>query len=179
MGKKYIRLYTGDGNGQNAAALGLALRAARARKKVIMLQFMKNPDYSALLEPSRVSRFELEQYGSDVDITHEFNTDDILRAYKGLERFRTVVCSGDYDMVIADEINFALHQNLFPFSDLRDILKNRAPFTEIIFTGSYAPQELIRAADLVSDMREIMHYCTRGIEPPFGFRYLTEVVADG
>jgi len=160
MGKKYIRLYTGDGDGYNASALGLALRTARARKKVIMIQFMKNPDYSALLEPSRVSGFELEQYGSDVDITHEFNSEDILRAYKGLERFRTAVCSGDYDMVIADEINFALRQNLFPFSDVRDVLRNRAPFTEIVFTGSYAPQELIRAADLVADMRGIIHYCT-------------------
>lgn len=79
------------------------------------------------------------------------------------------MASGNYDLVILDELNIALHFQLLGLEEVLQALSHRAPHTEIVITGRYAPQELIDRADLVTDMQEVKHYYTQGILSREGF----------
>ena len=81
---------------------------------------------------------------------------------------REILKSGKYDVVIMDEANIALFYHLFSVEELIDALKNRAEHVEVIITGRYAPQEIIDFADLVTEMKEIKHYYTKGVEARTG-----------
>ena len=74
-----------------------------------------------------------------------------------------LMASGEYDLIILDEINIALYFKLFEVSDIVSALKNKAENTEVVLTGRYAPQELIEMADLVTEMVEIKHYYNQGV----------------
>ena len=71
--------------------------------------------------------------------------------------------SGEYDLVVLDEVNVALYYDLFEVADVIDILEKRAPHVEVVLTGRYAPQEIVDAADLVTEMKEIKHYFNEGV----------------
>lgn len=88
---------------------------------------------------------------------------DIRMARDGLTRCATLLESGEYDVVILDELTIALHFGLLTIDAVLDALNRRHPAVEVVVTGRYAPQELIDAADLVTEMREIKHYYTQGV----------------
>ena len=75
-----------------------------------------------------------------------------------------MVLSGEYDMVVLDEINCAMFFGLLSIDDVLDLIRNKPSHTELILTGRCAPDEIIAAADLVTEMREIKHYYTKGVE---------------
>lgn len=168
--KGYIQVYTGNGKGKTTAALGLTLRATCAGKKVFMGQFVKGMKYSETKAVNYLSNFTIEQFGKNCFIYEAPTQDDIDRAVKGLKRCEEVLLSGEYDILIFDEINIALYYNLFSVDDVLKLLDKKPESTEIILTGRYAPQEIIDRADLVTEMKEIKHYyykgvkCRRGIE---------------
>ncbi|MDR1322557.1 MAG: cob(I)yrinic acid a,c-diamide adenosyltransferase [Gracilibacteraceae bacterium] len=163
MIKGYVQVYTGDGKGKTTAAMGLALRAVCAGKKVIMIQFIKGMAYSELRAPEFLPGFRIEQHGRDCFINRAPEQADIDCAVKGLARLREAASSGEYDVVIADEINIALYYKLFSVRDALDILNSRAEGTELILTGRRAPREIIDAADLVTEMKEVRHYYNEGV----------------
>ena len=70
---------------------------------------------------------------------------------------------GKYDIVILDELTIAIHLKLLTTGEVLELLSHKRPETEIVITGRYAPQELIDAADLVTEMKEIKHYYTSGV----------------
>jgi len=80
-----------------------------------------------------------------------------------LEECSTLLASGEYGLIILDEINIALYFKLLEVSDVVSALKNKAENTEVVLTGRYAPKELIEIADLVTEMVEIKHYYSRGV----------------
>lgn len=164
MEKGYVQVYTGEGKGKTTASMGLALRAVCAGKKVIMLQFTKGIDYSELKAPKLLPGFELEQYGRDCFIFNNPTQEDINAAVSGLNRLREVLTSGEYDVVIADEMNIALYYKLFSVEEVLELMKERTPSTEFVITGRNAPQEIIDAADLVTYMKEVKHYYEDGVE---------------
>jgi cob(I)alamin adenosyltransferase len=166
--KGYIQVYTGDGKGKTTAALGLSLRAAASGKKVYIAQFVKGMHYSELDILSTIQNITLRQYGRNCFIYSRPTQDDSAAALHGLSETETVLQSGEYDVVVLDEANIALYYGLFSFDDLKRVLISRANHVEVIITGRYAPQELLDMADLVTEMKEIKHYYTKGVEARTG-----------
>ncbi|NOH15824.1 cob(I)yrinic acid a,c-diamide adenosyltransferase [Clostridium cochlearium] len=161
--KGYVQVYTGNGKGKTTAALGLSLRATCAGKKVFFGQFTKGMNYSELKAPEILPNFTLEQFGRNAFIFGTPSKADIEEAKKGLKRAEEVLTSGEYDVVVFDEINIALFYELFSVQEVLDLLDKKVEHTEVILTGRYAPQEIIDRADLVTEMREIKHYYTQGV----------------
>ncbi len=166
--KGYIHVYTGNGKGKTTAALGLALRAAAAGKKVFIGQFVKGMHYSELDLIPQLPGITLKQYGRGCFITREPTEADYDAAAKGFAEIRAILASGEYDVVILDEANIALYYGLIAFKALKQALLQRADHVEVVVTGRYAPQELVDLADLVTEMKEIKHYYQKGIEARVG-----------
>lgn len=160
----YLQVYTGNGKGKSTAAFGLALRAAGADMKVYIAQFVKGMHYSELNILPSIRNIEIKQYGRRCFIREKPEQEDYLLARSGLQECAGILRSGDYDVVILDEACIALYFGLFSFMDLKSVIEGRAAHTELIITGRYAPQELIDMADLVTEMKEIKHYYTRGVQ---------------
>jgi cob(I)alamin adenosyltransferase len=162
--KGYIQVYTGDGKGKTTAALGLALRAAGAGLKVYFAQFVKGTKYS---EHNSLLRFEdvitVTQFGRTCFIRGAPDKKDIQAAMTGLEEVKRVVLSGDYDVVILDEVNIAIWYKLFQVDDLLDLIGKKPPHVEIVITGRNADPRIIEAADLVTEMKELKHYYKKGV----------------
>ena len=166
--KGYVQVYTGNGKGKTTAAFGLALRAAMAGKKVFIGQFVKGMPYSELKTPDFIKNIEIKQYGADCFIVKAPTEHDIKIARDGLTEMSRILKDGKHDVVIMDEANIALFYKLFSVDELIEALKNRAENVEVIVTGRYAPQEIIDFADLVTEMKEIKHYYTKGVEARTG-----------
>ncbi len=163
--KGYVQLYTGDGKGKTTAALGLAMRAVGGGLRVFMGQFMKGQRYGEL-EAARkfADRFIIEQYGKPTFVhTGRATDEDIELAQRGLQRLREAVMSGEYDLVIMDEVNVALYFGLIQVQEVLEIINRRPHHVEIVCTGRNAPEALIERADLVTEMKEIKHYYNQGV----------------
>lgn len=172
MEKGFVHLYTGNGKGKTTAALGLALRAAGAGKKIFIAQFVKGMHYAELAIIEKLSPFIiLQQFGRDCFIHQKPTPEDISMAKLGLDEVSQIIGSGRFDMVILDEACIALHYHLFSFSELRDVILNKPESMELVITGRYAPQELIDLADLVTEMVEVKHYYSRGVEARKGIEF--------
>jgi cob(I)alamin adenosyltransferase len=170
--KGYIHVYTGNGKGKTTAALGLALRAVGAGKKVYFAQFVKGKIYSEIDAINRyIPEITVKQYGRGCFIVDEPTSEDIQAAKEGLEEVGAVIRSGKYDVVVLDEATIALHYKLFSVEELIAVLQEKREETEIAITGRYAPEELIEIADLVTEMKEIKHYYTKGISARKGIEY--------
>jgi cob(I)alamin adenosyltransferase len=170
--KGYIHVYTGNGKGKTTAALGLALRASGAGKKIFFAQFIKGRIYSEITAINKlIPNITLKQYGRKCFIVDSPDEKDILCAREGLSAIKEIIKSGDYDMVILDEATIAIYYNLFSVRELTDIIKEKDKKTELIVTGRYAPPELIGIADLVTEMKEIKHYYNKGIKARKGIEY--------
>jgi len=162
--KGYVQVYTGNGKGKTTAAIGLAVRAAGANLKVFIGQFVKGMHYSELESLKRFSDLiTIKQFGRECFIFHDPTQEDIQCARDGLKEAKEIINSGEYQVVILDEINIALYYKLFPIDEVIDIIKNKPENVELILTGRYAPQEIIDIADLVTEMREIKHYYVKGV----------------
>lgn len=166
--KGFIQVYTGDGKGKTTAAFGLALRAAGAGKKVFIGQFVKGMHYSELNIIPNIPNITIKQYGLECFIYNQPSQDDIDAAREGFFEMKGILCSGEYDLVIMDEANIALYYKLFTFEELKHALNARAEHVEVVITGRKAPKELIEMADLVTEMKEIKHYYTKGVQARTG-----------
>lgn len=144
------------------------MRAAGAGKKVFIGQFVKGMHYSELDALTSIPGIKVKQYGRGCFIYSKPGPEDYAAALAGLKEMGTLLETGEYDVVVLDEANIALYFGLFRFEDLKTILLNRAGHVEVILTGRYAPQELIDLADLVTEMKEIKHYYTKGVEARTG-----------
>ena len=164
--KGFVHIYTGNGKGKTTAALGLAMRAAGAGKKVFIGQFVKGMHYSEL--DLRIQNIEIKQYGADCFIYKDPTENDIKIARDGLAEMADILKSGKYDVVIMDEACIALYYKLFSFEELWKAVSQRAEHVEVVITGRYAPDALIEKADLVTEMKEIKHYYTKGIQARTG-----------
>ena len=167
----YIHLYTGNGKGKTTAALGLALRVAGAGKRIFIAQFVKGMHYAELDALTRFPEIELKQYGLDCFIVNEPTQKDIDAAREGLTEVTAIIAGNKFDIVILDELCIALHYRLFDIRDVLELLRSKPNEMEIVMTGRYAPQELYDVADLVTEMTEIKHYYSKGIEARKGIEF--------
>lgn len=166
--KGYIQVYTGNGKGKTTAALGITLRTICAGNKVFFGQFMKGQDYSEKKAVQLLSGLTMEQFGGVCFINGAPTEKDIADAKAGLERMSVVLSSGEYDLVVFDEINTALFFKLVTAEEVMEVLDLKPEKTEVILTGRYAPQEILDRADLVTEMKEIKHYYNAGVDARVG-----------
>ena len=171
MDKGYIQIYTGNGKGKTTAALGLSLRAVCAGRKVFFGQFLKGMNYSELDAGKYLPGFDLQQFGTDSFILEKPGQEDIDVALEGLERAGEVLASGEYDIVVLDEVNLAVHYGMFTVAELIAVLDKRDLKVEVVLTGRYAHISLIEKADLVTEMKEIKHYYNDGVMAREGIEF--------
>lgn len=162
--KGYVQVYTGNGKGKTTAAFGQALRAAGAGFRVFIAQFVKGTEYS---EHKAIERFSdlitIKQYGRDCFINQAPTDRDIRAAKQGYDDVTGVILSGDYQMVILDEANIAVHYNLFSAHDLVALIDMKPDDLELVITGRYADPMVLEKADLVTEMLEVKHYYQNGV----------------
>lgn len=159
----YIHIYTGNGKGKTTAAFGLALRAAMAGKKVYIGQFVKGMAYSETKCTDFIPGIEIEQYGTTCYIDRNPDEEDVKRAKQGLEKCKSVLASGAADVVVLDEIFIAVYFKLLEDDEVLEALRAKAEHVEVVLTGRYASEAMIKVADLVTEMREVKHYYTQGV----------------
>jgi cob(I)alamin adenosyltransferase len=166
LGKGYIQVYTGNGKGKTTAALGLAFRAMGRGLRTYIGQFMKGQGYGELDAAKMVHQYvTIEQYGKDtfIHLQNPPHEDDVKMAREGLAKAQEAMLSGKYDIIVLDEITTAHYFNLLSVQEMLNIITHKPDGVELIFTGRYAPSELVDAADLVTEMVEFKHYYQKGI----------------
>ncbi len=170
MEKGYIQVYTGNGKGKTTCMLGLTLRACGADKKVMICQFMKKGDYSEIKAVKKyLPQVELYQFGGGKFITKDTKTDEDIRlTEEGFKKASEAAISGEYDLVIMDEINVAIAIELIDEEKLLKLMAEKSEHTELIITGRYATEKVKNSADLVTEMTEVKHYCNKGVDARIG-----------
>ncbi len=169
-----VQVYTGNCKGKTTSALGLAFRAMGRGLKTYIGQFMKGQYYGELKSAEMVAPFIIiEQYGKDtfIHVQDPPLEEDVQMAQRGLEKAKNAMYSGEYDIIVFDEINTANYFKLISTAEMLDIISSRPEHVEIVFTGRYAPAEVIEAADLVTEMVEIKHYFEKGVPARAGIEY--------
>jgi cob(I)alamin adenosyltransferase len=159
-----VQVYTGDGKGKTTAALGLALRASGHGLRSYIGQFMKGQDCGEHRALRHHASITLEQYGDPRLLRREDVTPaHIAQAQSGLARARQAMLSGEYQIIILDEVNVALWYGMLSLTEVLAFLELRPAHLEVVLTGRRAPQELLARADLVTEMCEVKHYYARGL----------------
>jgi len=168
-----VQVYTGDGKGKTSAAFGLALRAVGRGLKVYVIQFIKGGfDYGELYIVEKIPNLKLATFGRGRFITEiPPSEEDSKLAREAFKLAKKVVKSGEYDVVVLDEVNVALNLKMISIDAVTDLIKNKPKHVELILTGRYAPAQLIKIADLVTEMREVKHPYTQGASPRKGIEY--------
>ncbi len=164
MTEGYVHVYTGDGKGKSTAAFGLAVRAAGANLRVYIGQFVKGARYSEIEALECFGdMITVRQYGRGCFLGALPEEEDQRLAADGLAEIRQVLASGEYDLVILDEINIATHLGLIDVETLLSVVRSRPSSVELVLTGRSADRRLIEMADLVTEMREVKHYYAKGV----------------
>ena len=172
MEKGCIQFYTGNGKGKTTAALGLALRAAGRGFRVFIGQFAKGMAYGEHMALERFSDLiTIREFGRRCFIHGEPEAEDIAVAREGWEEAKKAVAEGIYDVVILDEAGIAMYYNLVSEKEFADLIDGKPPGVELVLTGRKIPESLFGKADLVTEMREVKHYYSRGIEARQGIEY--------
>jgi len=171
-----VIVYTGNGKGKTTAALGLALRAIGYEHKVCMLQFIKGSwhygemDSSKKLEPN----FELIAIGKGfVGILDDNSPREEHEKYaaEALRICREKIFSEKYNVVILDEVNYAINLGLINVEEIIKIIKEKPSSLDLVLTGRDAKEEIIELADLVTEMKEIKHPFKSGIKAKEGIDF--------
>ncbi|MGD0278147.1 MAG: cob(I)yrinic acid a,c-diamide adenosyltransferase [Smithella sp.] len=171
--KGLVMVITGSGKGKTTAAFGQALRAIGHGYNVFVLQFMKGRKYGEFIAAGKyLPRLTIRMFGLDSFVMRDNPAAiDIELAQKGLDAAQKAIMGGKYDMVILDEINVALDFKLIMLKEVIELIKNKPPELDLILTGRYAPQEIIKLADTVSEVKEIKHHYAAGIKDRAGIEY--------
>ena len=171
--KGLIIVYTGDGKGKTTAALGLAFRALGRRYRVAVVQFIKGKwkTGEAAMAKELSGRIDFFSLGDGFTwITKNFEQ-DVASARTAWAKCLDVLADERYQIVIFDELSYVLKYNFLPIEEVLEHLKHKPPRTHVVITGRDAPPELIEAADLVTDMREIKHPYQAGLKAQPGIDY--------
>ena len=171
-----VLIYTGKGKGKTTAALGIVLRAVGHGLKVLMIQFIKGEWYYGELSSSKRLNPEFEMIDAGKGFIGILDDDHDFREHKksandALILAREKISSKKYDIIILDEINYAINLKLVSTEEVIELINMRPKDTSIVLTGNYAPIEIIEVADLVTEMKEIKHPYQYGIKAKKGIDY--------
>ena len=168
-------VHTGDGKGKTTAALGTAVRAVGRGMRVLVLQFIKGDWFYGELETlAKLDGITIRPLGAGFvgimgDKKPRQEHRDAARA--ALQSAREAVESGDWDLVVLDEITYLANLDLVPIDEVLDVLDRRPDWLHVICTGRDAPAELIERADLVTEMRAVKHPFESGIKAQMGIEF--------
>jgi len=173
--KGLLLINTGPGKGKTTAAMGTALRAVGCGMKVLMLQFIKGSWHYGELDAVKAfgSDFVLKQMGRGFVKVGGAETDaeDVRLVEAAWAEAREAIYSGEWDMVILDEINYAIGYGMLDPAMVADALRDRPEMVHVILTGRNAHPLLIELADTVTEMREVNHAYQKGILAQRGIEY--------
>ncbi len=173
--KGLLIINTGPGKGKTTAALGTALRAVGNGMRVLMLQFLKGSWHYGELDAAETfgANFVLKQMGRGFVKIGGAETDpeDIRMVEAAWEEARQAIYSGEWDLVILDEINYAIGYKMLDPEIVADALRNRPEMVHVILTGRNAHPLLVELADTVTEMREVKHAYQKGILAQRGIEY--------
>ncbi|MDD4334739.1 MAG: cob(I)yrinic acid a,c-diamide adenosyltransferase [Desulfotomaculaceae bacterium] len=173
--KGLILVNTGNGKGKTTAALGMALRAWGQGMKVLVLQFIKGGwKYGELKAAEKLGpNFEIRQMGEgfikgpgDQSLEEHRHA-----AVKALAAAKTEISSGKYDLIILDEILYAINYGLVALPDTLELMAKKPEDLHLVLTGRNVPPEIVERADLVTEMREIKHHYNKGIPAQKGIEF--------
>jgi cob(I)alamin adenosyltransferase len=170
-----ILINTGPGKGKTTAALGTALRAVGNGMKVLMLQFLKGSWHYGELDAVEAfgENFVLKQMGRGFVKIGGAETDpeDIRLVEAAWAEARAAILSGAWDMVVLDEINYAISYKMLDAAVVAETLKEKPEMVHVILTGRNAHPLLVELADTVTEMREVKHAYEKGILAQRGIEY--------
>ena len=157
--KGLVIVHTGPGKGKTSAALGMAIRAIGHDMKVGVVQFVKGA--MATGEKAVFDRFpdliEFKPMGEGFTWDTQDRTRDIAVAREAWDEVKRMIADPSYAMVIADELNIVLRYDYLPVGEVLEAIEGKPHMTHVIITGRNAPQELVDAADLVTEMAQVKH----------------------
>lgn len=171
--KGLVHIYTGDGKGKTTAAIGLGVRAYGRGFKVLMVQFLKGAETGEMFTVEKLGpRFTLKRGIESVKFTINMNRQELEETAREQEKLfdftmRSAI-SGEWDLIILDEIMAAISADMVKIQDVADFLKNKPEQLEVVLTGRNAPAELIELADYVSDIKALKHPVNKGINARIG-----------
>lgn len=163
---------TGNGKGKTTAALGLLFRASGQGLRVVMFQFIKAR--SGNWGEQRAARklgVEITPLGSGFTWTSDDLERDRALAHEGWEQCRAAIESGDYDLVIMDELTYCFTFGWLDLDEILEVLRRRPEGQHVVITGRDAPPDLIEFADLVTEMREFKHPYAAGVKAQKGIEF--------
>ena len=168
-----VQVYTGNGKGKTSAAFGLALRATGRGLRVYIIQFIKGGfDYGELYAAKKLTGLKLKAFGRGKFVSKKRpDKEDVDLAEQALKTAEKAVKSGKYDVVVLDEVNVALNLRLIKVENVLRLIREKPVATELVLTGRKAPEEIIEAADLVTEMVEVKHPYNSGFEARKGIEY--------
>jgi cob(I)alamin adenosyltransferase len=168
-----VQIYTGEGKGKTTAAIGNIIRALGHNLKIYVAVFMKGDspygewDYLARLPNIKIERFGLREFCNPENIKPA----EKEQAYKAMNAAREAIFHGNYDLVVLDEINIAVAWHLIDVNDVIKLIEEKPARLDLILTGRYADNELIKRADLVTEMLKIKHHFDAGIPARQGIEF--------
>ena len=174
-----VLVHTGDGKGKTTAALGLALRAWGDGLRVLILQFIKGgwkygelQAIAALRESDAGGTIELQQLGKGFTRKGNIAEAEHQRAaQEALAKAQEAITCGKWDLVILDEINYAVKFGLVSVKDVLTLLSQRPKNLHVVLTGRDAAPEIVKRADLVTEMRLVKHPYQQGIQAQRGIEF--------
>ena len=171
-GRGLVLVHTGDGKGKSSSAFGVITRALGWGHKVAVVQFIKGKWVSGERQFfNKLGSVDWHTMGEGFTWDTQDKARDIAAAEAAFDKASELMSSGDYDLVVLDEINIALRYDYLSVDDVIEALKSRSQRTSVILTGRDAKSELCDYADLVSEMREVKHPFKSGIKAQRGIDF--------
>lgn len=168
-----ILINTGAGKGKTTAALGVALRAVGVGLRVLVLQFLKGSWHSGEQDVQLGENFVLRQLGRGFVKVGGAETDpeDLRMVEDGWQEAEREILSGDWDLVVLDEINYVISYGMLDPARVVEALRQRPEMLHVILTGRNAHPSLIELADTVTEMKQVKHAYERSILAQRGIEY--------
>jgi len=170
-----VHLYTGEGKGKTTAALGLALRAAGRGWRVLIVQFLKGRDSGEVHSLAQVPGIDVVRLSKDYGFAKSMSAEDLVEVRREhdemLTHIQQALTSGEYGMIVLDEIAPAVQHGLVDCEKLADLIDNRPVGTELVMTGRNAPDSLVQRADYITEMHKIKHPFDQGVTARKGIEW--------
>ena len=171
--KGLLIVHTGKGKGKSTAAFGMVFRALGNDMKVAVVQFVKG-------KWSTGERAVLDRFGEQVTLATmgegftwetQDRQRDIAAARAAWDKAKALIADGEHDMVLLDELNIVLRYDYLPIEEVIEALSSRPTMKHVIVTGRNAKDELVEAADLVTEMTQVKHPFRSGVKAQVGIEF--------
>ncbi|QJU59155.1 cob(I)yrinic acid a,c-diamide adenosyltransferase [Sphingomonas sp. AP4-R1] len=172
--KGLLIVHTGKGKGKTTAALGMVVRAIGHGQKVGVVQFVKGAMATGekAVFDAFPDRIEFKPMGEGFTWDTQDRARDIAVARTAWDEVKRMIADPSYNMVVADELNIVLRCDYLPLDEVLEALAAKPEMTHVILTGRNAPEALIEAADLVTEMTQIKHpFRDQGVKAQAGIEF--------